>query len=126
MNSALWLAQTLLAASLIWSSFMKLSQPVEKLSSMWPWTAEVSPLLITFTAVVDLFAAVGLTLPSLLRIQPRLTPIAAMGLILLMICASVFHISRGEAAKIGPNIIFALIAVFITWGRFRKVPILPK
>ena len=119
-NTALWVAQSLLAICLAWSSYMKLSQPVEKLSSMWSWTAEVSPLLITFTAIVDLCAALGLTLPSLLHIQPRLTLISAVGLILLMICASVFHILRGETAEIGPNIIFAMIAVFIIWGRSGK------
>lgn len=125
-NISLWLVQGLLALCLVWSFFMKFFQPIEVLSSMWPWTSQVSPILIQFTAVVDLCAAIGLILPSLLRIQPRLTPIAAIGIILLMICASVFHILRGEASLVGPNIIFALLAFFIAWGRYRKFPIRSK
>jgi hypothetical protein len=68
----------------------------------------------------------GLTLPAFLRIMPRLTPIAAIGIIALMIAAATFHIARGEASVIGVNIVFAVIAAFIAWGRLMKAPILPK
>ena len=68
----------------------------------------------------------GLILPALLRTKPGLTPIAALGIIALMLCASVFHISRGEGSAIGVNVVFAIIAAFIAWGRFKKVPILSK
>src|SRR5689334_2640290 len=114
----LWIVQGLLASSLIWSSWMKLFQPVHELAAMWPWAGEVSPLLIKFTGVVDLLGGLGLVLPAGLRIQPKLTPIAALGIIALMVCASVFHISRGESSSIGANIIFALLAGFVAWGRF--------
>ncbi|MCF2446980.1 DoxX family protein [Dyadobacter sp. CY345] len=125
-NFALWIAQILLAASLVWSFFMKLFQPIEQLSLMWPWAGQVSPVLITLTGIVDLCAAVGLIFPSVLRIRPRFTPIAAVGIILLMVCASIFHILRGETSVIGFNVIFAFIAAFIAWGRFKKIPIPTK
>ncbi|HXD91934.1 MAG TPA: DoxX family protein [Bacteroidia bacterium] len=122
----LWVAQAVLASSLIWASMMKLFQPIEKLSAMWPWTGQVPMIVVKFTGIVDLLGALGLILPSLIRFKPKLTPIAAIGIIVLMICASIFHIVRGEASVIGVNIIFAIIAAFIAWGRFKKSPIESK
>src|SRR5688572_13083325 len=93
----LWIAQVILSASLIWAASMKLFQPADKLAAMWPWTAE-HPVLVKLTGVIDLLAGVGLVLPGLFRIQPKLTLFAAWGTIALMAAASIFHISRGEAA----------------------------
>jgi uncharacterized membrane protein len=106
-----------LSATLIWSSAMKFFQSREKLSVMWPWTGEVSVSLVKITGIVDLLGALGLILPMLLRIKPILTVAAALGIILLMICATVFQISRGEASQIMPNVIYALLAGFVAWGR---------
>ncbi len=83
---------------------------------MWPWTAE-NAALVKLTWVLDLLAAMGLILPILLRIQPKLTVYTAYGIITLMVAASVFHITRGETSQIGINIFFAIIAAFIAWGR---------
>ena len=79
---------------------------------------------VKLTGVVDLLGAMGLVLPTLLRIRPGLTPIAAICIILLMVCASVFHLMRGEASVIGVNVVFALLAAFVAWGRFTRVPII--
>jgi hypothetical protein len=119
MNICLWVAQVILASSLIWASTMKLFQPADKLAEMWPWTADHT-ILVKLTGVLDLLAALGLILPALLRIQPKLTIYAAYGIILLMIAASIFHIARGEASQIGINIFFAAFAVFIAWGRLKN------
>lgn len=77
----------------------------------------MSPVVVKGTGIVDWLAAAGLILPGLLNIKPRLSTIAAVGVVLLMICAGIFHISRGEASQIGVNIIFALLAAFVAWGR---------
>lgn len=126
MNTALWIAQLILAAGFVWAAVMKVCQPVEKLAAMWPWAGQVPAALVKFTGFIDLLGGIGLVLPALTRIKPMLTPITALGVILLMICASVFHIVRGEASVIGVNVFFAIIAIFIAWGRFKKVPIVPK
>jgi uncharacterized membrane protein YphA (DoxX/SURF4 family) len=123
LHVALWVAQLVLATSFIWAGLMKLFQPVEKLSEMWLWTSQVPVALLKFTGIVDLLGGIGLILPSLLRIKPKLTLLTAVAIIVLMACASIFHIARGEASQIGANIIFAIIAAFIAWGRFRKTPI---
>ena len=125
-NITLWIVQILLAATLIWAAAMKLLQPTEKLAAMWPWTSQVPPALVTFTAITDLLGALGLVLPALLRIQPRLIPIAAICIVILMIVASAFHIARGEASLIGVNITFTLMAAFIAWGRIVRAPITSK
>lgn len=125
MNIIVWIAQIILAVSLIWASIMKLFLPADKLAEMWVWTAG-NANLVKLTGVLDLLAGIGLVLPSLLRIQPKLTIYAAYGTIVLMIAASIFHISRGEASQIGVNIFFAVFAVFIVWGRLKKVPITSK
>jgi len=125
MNIALWTAQIILSASFIWASAMKLFQQANKLAEMWPWTAEhVS--LVKLTGVLDFLVGIGLILPALLRIKPKLTIYAAYGTVVLMIAASIFHIARGEVSQIGANIFFAAFAVFIAWGREKKVPINAK
>jgi putative oxidoreductase len=120
LNIILWIAQILLSASFIWAGLMKLFSPGEKLATMWPWTAE-NITLVKFTGVLDILAGIGLVLPGLLRIQPKITIYSAYGTILLMIAASIFHISRGEASQIGANIFFLALAIFIAWGRSKKV-----
>lgn len=122
----LWVAQLILAVSFLWAAEMKLFSPTEKLALMWPWVAQVPELLVKFTGVADFLAAIGLLLPSLLRIRPELTPVTALGVIVLMGCAIIFHLTRGEASVIGANVAFAVMAAFIAWGRFGKAPIRPK
>jgi hypothetical protein len=125
LNILLWTAQIILATGFAWAAFMKLFQPAEKLAAMWPWTA-ANPGLVKLTGVLDLLAGIGLILPALLHIQPKLTVFAAYGTILLMIAASIFHIARGEASQIGINVFFAAVAAFIVWGRGRKMPFASK
>lgn len=125
MHIVLWVLQVLLAATLIWAAFAKLFQPIAQLRTMWPWTGEISPALVRSTGVIDLLGALGVLLPSLFRFKPILTPIAAFGIVLLMISASIFHISRGEASQIDFNLVFGLIAGFVAYGRLKIAPI-PK
>lgn len=125
MHIALWVAQALLAACFIWASAMKLFQAPDKLAELWPWTAQ-NTTLTKLTGILDFLAAIGLILPSLLRIQPKWTIYAAYATIALMIAASAFHISRNEASQIGANIFFAATAAFIAWGRHKKAPIVPS
>jgi uncharacterized membrane protein YphA (DoxX/SURF4 family) len=121
-NIILWIAQILLALTFIWAGFMKIFQP-EKLS--FPWIKDNANLVLV-AGIVDLLGGIGIVFPSLFGIKPKLTIYAAYGIIVLMLAASIFHISRGEAKDIGFNIFMALIAVFIVWGRQKKAPILPR
>lgn len=122
LNITLWLFQTLLAVTFIWAGAMKLFQPNEL---PWLWAKE-NPVLTTISGIFDLLAGFGLTLPSLLRVRPKMTVYAAYGTIALMISAIIFHIMRGEGNQIGFNIFIVVSALFIAWGRLKKAPIEPK
>ena len=125
LNIALWVAQALICLTLVWAGYAKLFQPIEETAKMLPWALE-NPGLVKFTGIVDLLGGIGIVLPAALRIQPKLTVLAAYGVIALMIAASVFHISRGESSMIGMNIFFLILAGFVAWGRTKKAPIAAK
>lgn len=116
MKIALWIAQILLAVTLVWAAYTKLFTPTDELAAMWPWTAD-NPGLVKITGVFDLLGGLGLVFPVLLNIQPRLTVYAAYGVIVLMIAAIIFHISRGEVSNTGFNFVVIALAGFIAWGR---------
>lgn len=122
MNSSLWILQTLLAVTFIWAGVMKIFRPNEL---PFPWIKN-SPNLAVITGVIDLFAGIGIIFPALLRTHPQLTIYAAYGIIVLMIAASIFHISRGEAKDIGVNIVIIVLASFIAWGRQKKATLTAK
>jgi putative oxidoreductase len=126
LHITLWVAQVLLAGMFIMSGFMKVAQPIEHLSQTLPWASEVPVALVRFIGISEILGGLGLILPALLRIKPQLTAWAAVGLIAVMIFAAIFHASRGEFSAIGMNVILALIAAFVAWGRFKKAPIQPK
>ena len=125
MHITLWVAQILVAFFLLTGAALKF-QPIEKIAAMMPWAGQVPATVVRLLGVIDLLGAIGLILPSLLRIKPLLAVWAAIGVIALMVCAIVFHLSRGEASVIGVNIFCALIATFIAWGRLKKAPITAK
>jgi len=67
----------------------------------------------------ELLAALGLLLPGLTRMHARLTPLAALGLAIVMIGAIVFHVSRGEGLAAAINVIIAALAAIVAYGRWR-------
>ncbi len=123
---SLWVAQGLLAVMFLMAGAMKSTQPIEALAASLPWVTEVPAALVRFIGISELLGAIGLILPSVLRIQPKLTVYAAIGIAAVMLFALIFHITKGEFSVIGMNIILGLIAVFVAWGRTKKAPIQPK
>jgi uncharacterized membrane protein YphA (DoxX/SURF4 family) len=120
LHITLWIGQILLAGMFIMSGFMKVAQPIEQLAQMLPWASQVPEALVRFIGISELLGGIGLLLPFLLRIKPHLTALAALGLVAVMLFASIFHATRGEFSAIGMNMIVALIAGFVAWGRFKK------
>ncbi|PZR24911.1 MAG: hypothetical protein DI535_20335 [Citrobacter freundii] len=121
-NISLWIVQTLLAVTFIWSGFMKIFQPG---NLPFPWIRDNANLAL-ITGAIDLLAGIGIILPALFRIRPQLTIYAAYGAAILMIAAIIFHISRGETKDIGVNILITILAAFIAWGRQKKAPLRSK
>jgi hypothetical protein len=83
-----------------------------------PWVADVSPAFVKSIGVLEILAAIGLIVPALTGIAPVFVPLAAVGLVLVMLGAAALHARRKEI----PNIFIALtilaFAVFVAWGRF--------
>ena len=124
MNILLWLVQILLAAAFGMAGVMKATQPVDVLAANGiAWAPQVPLALVRFIGISELLGAVGLILPALTKIKPFLTPLAALGLLTVMILAMGFHVSRGEAGALPINIVLGGLAAFVAWGRTSKAPI---
>lgn len=119
LNIVLWIVQILLSATLLYAAWMKLFSDRDALAAMWPWTAE-SPGLVTITGIFDALGALGMVIPGITGMSHRWTAAAGIGIVLLMICAIVFHISRGEAHVTGFNIVLTFLAGFVAAGRWSK------
>ncbi|MBI3934747.1 MAG: DoxX family protein [Acidobacteria bacterium] len=117
MNVALWVAQVLLAITFGSAGYLKATAP----ESFWP--GAVPATLVRFIGLSELAGALGVLLPAAARIFPWLTPLAAAGLVMIMVLASAFHLSRGETQALSLTLGLGGLAAFVAWGRFRKAPI---
>lgn len=126
MNKALWAAQALLGFAFLMAGAMKGLTPHEALAVDMPVVAAIPPLAVKGIGLVEVLGAVGLILPSVLRIQPVLTPVAAGGLVLTMVSAAGAHIAAGEANMIAPSIVLGGLAAFVAWGRSTRHRIEPR
>jgi uncharacterized membrane protein YphA (DoxX/SURF4 family) len=123
MNLALWIVAIVLAIGFAASGLMKLAVPKDKLvNSGQGWAADVSSTNIRLIGILELLGAAGLILPAVTHIAPILVPLAAIGLILVMLGAAVVHARRKETMNIGVNIALLVLAVFVAWGRFGPYP----
>ena len=124
MNILLWLVQILLACAFGMAGAMKSTQPVDVLAANGiAWAPQIPLALVRFIGISEFLGAVGLILPALTKIKPFLTPLAALGLLTIMILAMGFHVSRGEAGALPINIVLGGLAAFVAWGRTSKAPI---
>ena len=123
-NLALWIIAGVLAFVFAGSGTMKLVQSKEKLvaSSTGGWAADWSPGAIKLVGVAEILGAIGLILPAALHIAPILVPLAAVGLILVMIGAAVVHSRRHELPNVAINAVLLVLAAFVAWGRFGPLP----
>jgi hypothetical protein len=121
LSASVWTLQALLALTFVLTSAMKLLMPAEVLEAQSPLPVIVS----RFVGVCELAGALGLILPSLLRIRPMLTCLAAAGLVVLMICATILTpilISPDPVATSVPAMV-GVLAAFVGYARLRLAPI---
>jgi putative oxidoreductase len=123
LNIALWIAQGLLAVGFGLAGFMKVTTSAAELATKINWVTPEQLPLIRFIGASELAGAIGLILPAATRILPKLTAVAAAGLVVIMILAAVFHLSRGEAHSVPVNVLLGGLAGFVAWGRWKKAPI---
>jgi hypothetical protein len=116
MNYALWIVQGLLALLFLWAGGMKLVLPLEQLSG----PIALPGWFVRFIGVAEVLGAIGLILPGLLRLRPGLTPLAAAGLVAIMIGATVLTLLSGDLAMALMPLVVGLLAAFIVYGRWSR------
>jgi DoxX-like protein len=117
-NPALWIVQVLLALLFLFGGGMKLVLPLEKLAGPVP----LPGAFLRFIGVAEVLGALGLILPGLLRIRPGLTPLAAAGLVIIMIGATAIGLAVGDVAMTLIPLAVGLLAAFVAYGRWRLAP----
>ncbi len=123
MSTALWIIQIGLAMAFAMAGLMKLARSRDQLATSMGWVEDFSPTAIRGIGVAELLAAMGLILPGLTGIAPVLTPLAASGLVLLMLGAARTHWKRHEPSMIIVNSILGALAVLVAIGRFGSWPL---
>ncbi len=119
MTHALWIIQGLLAALFLFAGGMKLVLPLEQLTG----PVALPGLFLRFIGVAEVLGALGLILPGLLRIRPGLTPLAASGLVIIMIGGTVVTLAGGDVASALIPLAVGLLAAFVAYGRWRLAPL---
>jgi len=122
LNYTLWIAQVLLAALFLFAGVSKFTMPMDQMTKQMPMPA----WFLYFIGVCEILGGLGLVLPSLLRIKPSLTPLAAAGLVIIMIGATVISVQIGGAKAAVPAFVALLLSAFVAYGRWRLWPIAPK
>ncbi|MET7465637.1 DoxX family protein [Nonomuraea sp. NPDC005501] len=126
-NRTLWTLQVVSGLFFAGSGFGKVLLYDAALYAAAPravaWYAAVPQPLIVFIGVVEVLGGVGLILPAMTGVRPKLTPLAAGGLTLTMILAAGFHIMRGEYGLVPANLVLGGVAAFIMVGRWNLRPI---
>ena len=123
MNILLWVLQVLLALAFLAHGWMLLFPPaaiVEQMNATMPRWFQL------FLGVAEVLAAVGLTLPGITRVQPWLVSCAAAGVMIVMICATIFHLMRNEISSAAITAVLLVIATFVAYMRWRVLPIAPR
>ena len=120
MNIALWVVQVLLAVAFLAHGWLFLAPPPEIAAMM---NASLPRWFQLFVGVAEVLAAVGLTLPGLTRIQPWLVTWAAVGIMVVMVSATAFHLMRGEISSAAITLLLLAMATFVAYMRHRVLPI---
>jgi len=112
-----WIAQILAALVFGAHGYTLLFRP-EQAMKQYPWATDVPEPVKRFIGVAEVLGAVGLILPAATRILPWLTPLAALGLVALMLLAAIFHLTRREWPNVVFNLVLGGIAAFVAYVRF--------
>lgn len=118
-NIALWAVQGLLAFAYLVAGGLKVVRPREQLvaSGRLDWMKDHSDAAVKAVGAVEIVGALGVILPGATGIARILTPIAAVGLVIVQIGAMRVHLTRNEREPLPINVILLLLAAFVAVGR---------
>ncbi len=124
MNVILWVLQVLLALLYIWSGGFKLVVPASVLASQAPPGQIMLPgMFLKFIGLCELLGGFGLILPGIFKTRQYLIPLAALGLLIIMIGATVVVLTGGLVGVAVSNVVIALLLAFVAYGRWRLRPL---
>jgi uncharacterized membrane protein YphA (DoxX/SURF4 family) len=118
MTWVLWIVQALLALLFLYAGGLKLILPVEEMTAQIPMPG----MFLRFLGVAEVLGAVGLIVPGLTRIRPGLTPLAAAGLVIIMVGAIVITFMYMPASWAVLPLVTGGLAAFVAYGRWRLAP----
>ncbi len=125
LHIALWVVQVALALAFGMIGVTKLTtSEADLIQQSGELIEKYGVGLIRFIGISEVLGALGLILPAALRILPVLTPLASLGLAIIMVLATALHASKGE--PIVTQVIFLLLTLFVVWGRLTKGRVTPK
>ena len=118
MNIALWIVQVLLALLYVTAGALKTFNTA-KAKEQLSWAKKHSDNFVRFVGTAELLGAMGMLLPMLTGVLPWLTPVAALGLVLVQILA-IFteHLPAKEYKALPFNLFLLVLAGFVLIGRF--------
>jgi len=120
MTYVLWTIQVLLALLFVWAGGYKLVVPVDQ---MPPGPITMPGPFLKFIGLCELLGGLGLVLPGLFRVRTGLTPLAAAGLVIIMIGAVAITAMSGDVkGALFPGIV-GLLAAFVAYGRSKLAPL---
>jgi uncharacterized membrane protein YphA (DoxX/SURF4 family) len=122
LNATLWTLQWALALVFVGGGVWKLITPAAQIAEVFPWVGQTPLALLYATSGLDVLGGLGVLLPSLTRITPQLTVLAALGCAVLQACAVAFHLFRGET-DVAFNVVILVLSVGVAWGRRTKAPV---
>jgi hypothetical protein len=123
MNVVLWVIAGFLAAAFLGTGILKTTRSKQQLAaSGMGWTDDFNGATIRTIGILEIAAAAGLILPAVTGIVPILVPLAAVGLVLVMIGAAITHGRRGELQGVVTAMILLVLAAVVAWGRFGPYP----
>lgn len=117
MDITLWVIQIILGLAFFIIGSMKAFQ-YEKFKVNQPWAKDSSKGLIIFIGVAEIVGGIGVIIPQATGILTVLTPLAAVGIAIIMLLAGIFHIKRKEYSALWLNLILLLLALFIIYGHW--------
>jgi uncharacterized membrane protein YphA (DoxX/SURF4 family) len=118
-NRALWIVQGLLASLFLFAGGMKMVMNLEQMAG----PVQLPGPFLRFIGVAEVLGGIGLILPGLLRIRTGLTPLAAAGLVIVMLGAAGVGLMIGDVAMSLIPLAVGLLAGFVAYGRWRLAPL---
>ena len=126
MNVVAWILQSLLALVFLFHGIVYLLSPealVRSMREQGQWPPAIPSSFRVFIGVAELLAAVALVLPGLFHVGTWLTPLAAAGLVIVMVGATVYHLRRRENVVVPVVVVLLALSAITLFLRWQVVPL---